>query len=170
MQKLMFYRKENSLANVRNFPTPLWRCGPTRTTASSFLKFLDHTQRHTTFGRTPLDAWSALRRDLYLATSHSHMRQMSMPPARIKPTIPANKHPHKHALDRVATGNGVSNFIIRIKYKNAKRIPSIFNDESTGSFICLRRHIYMSHVLLLCVSFLRVLVVFYLRVTYICVA
>jgi hypothetical protein len=28
----------------------------------------------------------------------------------------------------------------------SKRIPSIFNDESTGSFICLRRHIYMSHV------------------------
>jgi hypothetical protein len=25
-------------------------------------------------------------------------------------------------------------------------IPSIFNDESTGSFIYLRRHIYMSHV------------------------
>jgi hypothetical protein len=30
--------------------------------------------------------------------------------------------------------------------KKSKRIPSIFNDESTGSFICLRRHIYMSHV------------------------
>jgi hypothetical protein len=33
----------------------------------------------------------------------------------------------------------------RITIKS-KRIPSIFNDESTGSFICLRRHIYMSHV------------------------
>jgi hypothetical protein len=42
-----------------------------------------------------------------------------------------------------------------------KRIPSIFNDESTGTFICLRRHIYMSHVLLLCISFLDVLVVIY---------
>jgi hypothetical protein len=28
----------------------------------------------------------------------------------------------------------------------SKRIPSIFNDESTETFICLRRHIYMSHV------------------------
>jgi hypothetical protein len=26
-----------------------------------------------------------------------------------------------------------------------KRVPSIFSDESTGSFICLRQHIYMSH-------------------------
>jgi hypothetical protein len=30
--------------------------------------------------------------------------------------------------------------------RKSKRIPSIFNDESIGSFICLRRHIYMSHV------------------------
>ena len=33
----------------------LWCCGPTRAMASSFLKFLDHTQRRTTVGRTPLD-------------------------------------------------------------------------------------------------------------------
>jgi hypothetical protein len=30
--------------------------------------------------------------------------------------------------------------------RKGKRIPSIFNDENTESFICLRRHIYMSHV------------------------
>jgi len=34
----------------------LWRCGPTRAMASSFLRFLDHAQRRTTVGRTPLDA------------------------------------------------------------------------------------------------------------------
>jgi len=28
-----------------------------------FWWFLDHTQRHTTVGRTPLDEWSARRRD-----------------------------------------------------------------------------------------------------------
>ena len=33
----------------------LWRCDPTRVMASSFLRFLDHTQRRTTVGRTPLD-------------------------------------------------------------------------------------------------------------------
>jgi hypothetical protein len=37
--------------------------------------------------------------------------------------------------------------------EKCKRIPSIFSDESNGSCICLRRHIYMSHVLLLCISF-----------------
>jgi hypothetical protein len=33
----------------------LWRCAPTRVMASSFLRFLDHTQRRTTVGRTSLD-------------------------------------------------------------------------------------------------------------------
>jgi len=33
----------------------LWRCDPTRVMTSSFLRFLDHTQRRTTVGRTPLD-------------------------------------------------------------------------------------------------------------------
>jgi hypothetical protein len=48
----------------------LWRCYTTRVMASSFLMFLDHTRRRTTVGRTPLDEFSARRRDLYL-TTHS---------------------------------------------------------------------------------------------------
>jgi len=35
----------------------LWRCGPTRAMASSFLRFRDHTRRLITVGRTPLDEW-----------------------------------------------------------------------------------------------------------------
>ena len=50
----------------------LWRCDPTRVMASSFLRILDHTQRRTTVGRTPLDEWSACRRDLYLTTHNTH--------------------------------------------------------------------------------------------------
>ena len=33
----------------------LWRCDPTQVMASSLLRFLDHTQRCTKVGRTPLD-------------------------------------------------------------------------------------------------------------------
>ena len=40
--------------------------------ASSFTRFLDHTQRRTTVGRTPLDEWSAHRIDLYLTTHNNH--------------------------------------------------------------------------------------------------
>ena len=45
-----------------------WRSSPHWARASSFMRFLDHTQRCTTVGRTPLDEWSAYRRDLYLTT------------------------------------------------------------------------------------------------------
>jgi hypothetical protein len=44
-----------------------------------------------------------------------------------------------------ACQNGVNTSAIHTASKS-KRIPSIFNDESTDSFIWLRRHIYMSHV------------------------
>ena len=47
--------------------------------------FLDHTQRRTTVGRTPLDERSAHRRDLYLTTHDTHNRQISMPPVGFEP-------------------------------------------------------------------------------------
>ena len=52
--------------------------------ASSFTKFVDHTQRHNTFGRNPLDEWSARFRDLYLTTHNAQHRQTSMPPGGIR--------------------------------------------------------------------------------------
>ena len=54
-----------------------------------FLMFLDHTQRRSTVGRTPLDERSARRRDLYLTTHDTHNRQISMPPVGFEPTISA---------------------------------------------------------------------------------
>ena len=41
-----------------------------------FTRFLDHTQRRTTVGRTPLNEWSVRR----LTTHNNHNRQTSMPP------------------------------------------------------------------------------------------
>ena len=55
--------------------------------------FLDHTQRRTTVGRTPLDEWSARRRDLYLTTHDTQNRQISMPPVGFEPTISAGERP-----------------------------------------------------------------------------
>ena len=62
----------------------LWRCDPMRVIASSFLRFLDHTQRRTTVGRTPLDEWSVRRRDLYLTTYNTHNRQHIHAPGGIR--------------------------------------------------------------------------------------
>ena len=84
----------------------LWRCDPTRVMASSFVRFLDHTRRRTTVGRTPLDEWSARRRDLYLTTHNTHNRQISMPPVGFEPTISVGERPQTYALDRAATGTG----------------------------------------------------------------
>jgi len=53
--------------------------------------FLDHTQRHTTNGRTPLDEWSARRRDLYLTTHNTHNRQTSMLPVGFETMISAGE-------------------------------------------------------------------------------
>jgi len=58
---------------------------PTRDMASSFLRFLDHTQRHITVSRNPLDEWSARCRDLYLTTHNTYNRQTSMPRRDSKP-------------------------------------------------------------------------------------
>ena len=68
--------------------------------------FLDHTQRRITVGRTPLDEWSARRRDLYLTTHNSHNRQISMLPMGFEPTISASERPQTYALDSAATGTG----------------------------------------------------------------
>ena len=85
----------------------LWRCGPMRTMASSFLRFLDHTQRRTTVGRTPLDEWSAHRRDLYLTTHNTHNRQISMSPVGFEPTISAVERPQTNILHRAETVTGI---------------------------------------------------------------
>ena len=47
---------------------------PILSMVSSFTRFIDHTQRRTTVGRTPLEEWSARRRDLYLTTYNNHNR------------------------------------------------------------------------------------------------
>jgi hypothetical protein len=57
----------------------LWRCDPAEAMASSFLRFVDHTQRRTTVGRTPLDEWSARRRDFYLATHNADNNNKNAP-------------------------------------------------------------------------------------------
>ena len=77
--------------------------------ASSFLRFLDHTLRRNTVGRTALDEWSARIRDLYLTTHNIHNRQISMWTVGFEPAIPASERPQNHALDR--TGTGISLYI-----------------------------------------------------------
>jgi hypothetical protein len=89
--EVYFYKEEGSTAAFERFRNTLhqvhistlffvcfWRSSPQWARASSFTMFLDHTQRRTTVGRTPLDEWSARRRDLHLTTQNTHNRQTSI--------------------------------------------------------------------------------------------
>jgi hypothetical protein len=77
---------------------------PQCTLTSSFMRFLDHTQRRTTVSRTPLDEWSVRRTELYLTTHNTHNRQTSMSPVGFETTMSAGERPQTHALDRAANG------------------------------------------------------------------
>jgi len=114
----------------------LARCGPTRAMASSFTRFLDHTQRHITVGRTPLDEWSARRRDLNLTTHNTHDRQTSMPPVGFEPSLSAGDRPKTYALDRAATGTGIHTYIYII----------IFNVRSLKTTLIAYFRCYTVHV------------------------
>jgi len=72
---------------------------------------LEVSRSHTTFGRTPLDEWSAHHRDLYLTTHNTHNSQTSMHPVGFEPTISASKRPQTYAVDRAATGTGTYMYI-----------------------------------------------------------
>ena len=75
-------------APVRRLFVSFWRDRP-----FSFTRFLDPRQRRTTVSRTPLDEWSAPRRELYLTTHNTHNRQTSKPPMGFEPTISADERP-----------------------------------------------------------------------------
>jgi hypothetical protein len=64
---------------------------------------LDHTQAHTTVGRTPLGEESARRRNLYLTAQTLYKRRTHMPPVEFEPTNPESARPQTYAIDRAAT-------------------------------------------------------------------
>ena len=119
--------------------------------ASSFLRFLDHTQRRTTIGRTPLDEWSARRRDLYLTTHNTHNRQTSMPPVGFEPTISVGERPQTYDLDRAATGTG--KFIIII----------VCNIITSYQGTCWKWHPSLRHTWYVVIILLKIVVPFLYR-------
>ena len=75
----------------------IWRQSPQWARASSFTRFLDHTQRRTTVCRNPLDEWSARRRNLYVTTHNTDNRQTSTSPVGLEPTISEGGRPQTYA-------------------------------------------------------------------------
>jgi Flp pilus assembly protein TadB len=85
----------------------IWSDSPHWTRHSSFTMFLDHTQRRTKVGRSPLDEWSARCRGFCLTIHNTHNRETSMPPMGFGPTISVRERPQTYALHRAATGTGM---------------------------------------------------------------
>jgi hypothetical protein len=61
---------------------------------------------HTTLSRTPLEEWSARRRNIYLTTHSNYKRQTSLPPRGFEPRIRASERHQTHALHRSASRIG----------------------------------------------------------------
>ena len=80
---------------------------PTSCYLTSFFHVITHSYI-TTVGRTPLDEGSARRRDFNLTTHNTHNRQIYTPPAGFEPTILAGDRLQAHALNRLATGIGLT--------------------------------------------------------------
>jgi len=104
-----------------------------RTMVSSFLRFLDHTQRHITVGRTPLDEWSARRRDLYLTTHNTHNRQHIRAPGGIRTHDPSRRaagdrrlRPRGHWERRCNNSMIYNNTTRLFAHKNKKVMSNIF--------------------------------------------
>jgi hypothetical protein len=94
---------DNTLC-IKNTAPP-WRCDLTRAMASSFLRFLDHTQVRNAVGETPLDEWSAL------PDNSQHSQQTNIhAPAGFEPTISVGERPRTYTLDRPATGTGANTY------------------------------------------------------------
>jgi len=119
----------------RNSPPPQW-------SRASHYRIFTITFRHTTLGRTPLDEWSARRRDLYLATHNTHKRKTAKLPAGFKPSVPANKLLQNQAFDLAATGIGPKN---PYGFKNQDNVFSLKCNLRAG-MLCKRtvvsKHLY----------------------------
>jgi hypothetical protein len=93
----------------RTWHVCFWCDSPQWARASSFTRFLEHTQRRTTDSMTPLDEWSARRRDLYLTTHSIHNRHTSMPSVGFESTISAGERPLEpatlHIPVNISTGH-----------------------------------------------------------------
>ena len=83
----------------------LWHCDQILGHGLPLRAFMITLIGHTTLSRTPLDAWSARRRNLPDNTQQSQETEIQTP-AGFKPTIGASERPQTYALDGMATGIG----------------------------------------------------------------
>jgi hypothetical protein len=110
-----------------------------------------------TFGRTPLDEWSARRRDLYLRTHNTHRRQSFMPQVvGFEPAIPESQWPQAQALDRAAIGvvglSLLSTHFLSFHVNSQTCIPRVFKWFFKPPKLSLHQALSVSHSYHFCAS------------------
>jgi hypothetical protein len=103
-------------------PLFLWNFDPILGHGLSFRGFVNTLMGHTTLGRTPLDEWSARRRNLYLTTRNTHMKQTSMTPAGFEPAIPESERPQTHSLHGAVSGTSILRYLLTLLYSKIHNI------------------------------------------------
>jgi hypothetical protein len=103
-----FFKFFFSCATVASVPGPLY--------CQKFTLKL----RHMTLGRTPLEEWSARRRDFQLTKHNTQNRKTSIPPAGIRTRNRSSKRPQTHDLDGAGTGTGI--YLLRMPCDICKKI------------------------------------------------
>jgi len=115
--------------------------------------FLDHTQRRTTVGKTPLDEWSARPRDLYITTNDIRNRQLSMPVVGFEPKISADERFNSRCKLNCGTINPVK---FRCPF-----VTYIFS-----CFLKTVQHTKLWYFLVICMGFNRVFQIFNWEIRY----
>jgi hypothetical protein len=114
----------------------LRRCVPTRSMASSFFSFPDHTQRRPRVGKTPLDERSARGQDLYLTTHNIHDRQNSVPPTGFDLKSQQGGRPQNYAFEytilRFDTTSFETVFNHNFDSKNCKHNNNLITRDSSN--------------------------------------
>ena len=139
LEKIFYTRQAGLFMNYFFF---WWRCDPTRVMASSFLRFLDHTRRRTTAGRTPLDKYQLVAENSTWQHPTLTTDKHPCPTVGFEPTISAGERPQTYALDRGATGTGVYKLLPHQKYQLLVESPSRLRSKniSAGASRSITKH------------------------------
>jgi len=96
--------------------------------ASSFTTFLGHTQRRTTVGMTPLEEWSARRRDLYLKTHNQNSETLAFIKTQVG-WLMVERYSKRHLAAQVRSANSLrsifkfSEILVSTSYNTHNRHP-----------------------------------------------
>ena len=90
-----------------------------------FDPFFSELHNHThTLSRTPLDEWSASRRDFYVHNTQNSTTDIHVPGREFEHATPATERPQNHALDGAVTGTAILDDFYLISREVVKLVPN----------------------------------------------